>query len=295
MPRTTVAFQGGTYGMYVQWVLYSLLVDGPVQSPFEHSTSHSKSYIDKKFIDDGIILRDHATIDNFHSNSNLQLSVIHPITQHDQKFHKEMNMISDLVDRVIIPYCDHATYLLCVNNYMLKIFLNRKKALHWISPEDIKRGWGMNYDQAPPWVLREYYSMNVFDTWNQTIDWFAPDHYHNPKCLFVFVHDLFYNFIDTVEQIRQHLEVEWIRDPAELLPLHQRNISNQTYKSQDRMAQSILNSVCGGPAMDWVSTSITVYTEAYIQRRLQQLGYMLKCNELNVFPTSTEQLLEACA
>ena len=98
-----------------------------------------------------------------------------------------------------------------------------------------------------------------------------------------------------MEQIKQFLGVQWVRDPAELLPLHQQNIRNQQYRNQDQIAQHILNSVVNDTDYVWNDTDITLYTEAYIQRRLQQLGYMLKCNELNVFPTSTNELLKACA
>ena len=41
MPKTMIAFQAGAYGSYLRWILYTLLIDKPIQSPFKKkSTSH---------------------------------------------------------------------------------------------------------------------------------------------------------------------------------------------------------------------------------------------------------------
>jgi pyruvate kinase len=108
----------------------------------------------------------------------------------------------------------------------------------------------------------------------------------------VFISDLFYNFLNTIESIRQFLGVEWIRDPVELLPYHKINISNQQYKNQDIIATQILQSVINNVNLRWNASDITLYTEAFIQRALQQQDIMLQCNGLNVFPTSTNELIE---
>jgi hypothetical protein len=112
------------------------------------------------------------------------------------------------------------------------------------------------------------------------------------NCKFVFVSDLFYNFLSTIESIKQFLGVEWIRDPVELLPYHKINIANQQYKTQDIIAKQILQSVTDNINFRWNASDITLYTEAFIQRSLQQQGIVLQCNGLNLFPTSTNALIE---
>ena len=312
MPQTAIAFQGGAYGNYFHWILYSLLNRKPLQSPFEHSTSHDRSYIDPALLESGTLLEEHAVQSDL-TDPGLKLSTIHPVvgTDFDQDFIQNLTSISDQVDRVVIPYCDHSTYLLGVNNYMYKICpsLTKEDGTHWNGPlwyinkEDFLQGWGIHVDtvdglpdmnKIPKWIRREHHSMNVFDVWEKQCGWFAPEHFAHPKCKFIFLHDLFYDFLNTIETVRQHLDVEWVRDPQELMPFHQRNIANQTYLNQDRMAQSILDSVINNTNYTWNTSDLTLYTEAYIQRRLQPLGYMLKCNELDVFPTSTNELLEIC-
>ena len=299
MPQTTVAFQGGAYGSYMHWVLYSLLYPAPLISPFKKSTSHNRSYIDPALVESGTCLDSgHVQLSDL-ANPELKLSTIHPVTDFGQDFIQNIKSISNQVDRMIVTYCDHATYLLGVHNYIFKIWNDTWTGpLEYVNKQDLKQGWGVEVDdmtKIPKWILREHHSMNVFNSWESQCGWFAPNRFQQTNTKFVFVHDLLYNFLHTMEQIKQFLGVQWVRDPQELLSLHQQNIRNQQYRNQDQIAQHILTSVVDGTDYVWQNTDITLYTEAYIQRRLQQLGYMLKCNELNVFPTSTNELLEACA
>ena len=299
IPRTAIAFQGGAYGNYIKWILYSLIVPGELASPFSQSTSHNRNYIDPAYIHNGIMPLDHATLEDLRTQSTLKLSTIHPVNKTNQTFKQAINNIASLVDRVILPYCDHSTYLLGVNNFLFKIWNNVWVGpLAYINKQDLIDGWNVDVndlDNVPRWILREHHSMNVFDMWEAQNGWYAPAYIKKDNCHFVLLHDLFYNFMDTVESLRKFLAVDWIRDPEELLPYHRVNIQNQTYKNQDTIAKSILDSVCDNTDYSWNATDITLYTEAYIQRRLQQLGYVLECNELNEFPTSTNELLEACA
>lgn len=297
IPTTTIAFQGGAYGNYVKWLLYTLMVNKPVVTPFKNSTSHDYSYFDTKLIQEGFVIPSHATVDLLLKNKNLKLSTIHPVWTFGMDFTDEVDKISKLVDRVIIPYIDHSTYLLGVHNYLYKIWDDMwTGSLDYVDREDLEKGWGVDttvdLNTIPKWILREHHSLNIFNSWESQCGWFAPTQMSNASCKFVFITDLFYNFLPTIESIRQFLGVEWIRDPVELLPYHKNNVSNQKYKNQDIIATQILQSVADDTDFTWNADSITLYTEAYIQRALQQQGIMLKCNELNDFPTSTKKLIE---
>ena len=300
MPRTMIAFQGGAYGSYLRWILYTLLVDKPIQSPFKKSTSHNVSYLDNYLIEQGLVTKQHVTIDQLLENNNLKLSTIHPVLTFGMDFIQEVDKISKLVDRVLIPYIDHSTYLLGVHNYLYKIFDDIWTGpLEYIDREDLAKGWNVstttNLDTVPRWILREHHSMNIFSSWESQFGWFAPTQMSNANCKFVFISDLFYNFLPTIESVRQFLGVEWIRDPATLLPYHKTNVSNQKYKNQDLIATQILQSVADDTNFKWNASDITLYTEAFVQRALQQQGIMLKCNGLNDFPTSTDKLIEVFA
>jgi hypothetical protein len=297
MPKTMIAFQAGAYGSYLKWVLYTLLVDKPIQSPFKKSTSHDLSYLDTKLIQEGLVTKEHATIDQLLENNNLKLATIHPVTTFGMDWLEEVNKISKLVDRVIIPYIDHSTYLLGIHNYLYKIWNDMwTGALAYVNRENLEKGWGVDttgdLNTIPRWILREHHSMNIFNSWENQCGWFAPAKFSKTNCQYVFISDLFYNFLSTIESIKQFLGVEWIRDPVELLPYHKINIANQQYKTQDIIATQILQSVSNNVNFTWNASDITLYTEAFVQRALQQQDIMLKCNGLNVFPTSTNELIE---
>lgn len=311
MPKTIIAFQGGAYGNYLKWILYTLSVDAPIQSPFKKSTSHDKSYMDTKLIQEGLVTKYHVILDQLLENNNLKLSTIHPVITTEypvntvrMDFLEEIDQISKLVDRVIIPYIDHSTYLLGVHNYLYKITACSHHswedmwsgALGYVNREDLAKGWGVDTSvdlaTVPRWILREHHSLNIFNSWEDQCGWFAPAKFSKTNCQYVFISDLFYNFLSTIESIRQFLGVQWIRDPVELLPYHKINLANQQYKTQDTIATQILQSVRNKVNFTWNSDDITLYTEAYIQRALQQQDIMLQCDGLNVFPTSTDELIE---
>ena len=299
-PRINIAFSGGAYGHYLKWILYSLLIDEPLVSPFEGSTSHSKDYISNyaknaKLFENRMCPSAEALADNPY-----QVTIAHPGSVDNRpSFLDGICRISTLVDCVLIPYIDHNTYLLGVHNGLYKPFDSMYTALSYVDREDLQKGWGIDALQdlssVPRWILREHHSLNLFNSWESQCAWFAPNHLNKSNCKFVFISNLFYNFLPTIEQIRQFLDVKWIRNPQDLLDFHRTNVKQQKYKYQDAFASQILNSIADGTNFKWNASDITLQTEAYIQRALQHQGIMLQCNGLNDFPTSTKELREVFA
>jgi hypothetical protein len=295
IPKTTIAFQGGAYGMYVKWVIYSLLTDSELISPFIKSTSHDRKYLDQSLLNAREVLTGLSTLDEI-AKGNIKLSLIHPLTKFGQKFTEEVDKISGYVEKVIIPYIDHSTYLLGIHNYLFKSVPDLADALAYIDREDLYSGWGVDtgvkYEEIPRWILREHHSFNIFNSWENQCGWFAPEYFHKKNCKFILIGDLFYNFLDTVEQIRIFLNVTWKKDPNMLLPYHKQNIAAQKYINQDILVKQIINSILTDKNFHWQSKDLTLYSEAYIQRSLRNLNIMLKCNNLNNFPTSTKALIK---
>ncbi len=297
-PRINIAFAPGAYGHYMKWILYSLLIDEPLLAPWVGSTSHGKDYISdysknaKLFESPPPLLGPEAVI-----ASPYKVTLTHPgLRTNDPNFLEGIQKISTVVDCVLIPYFDHKTYLLGVHNGLYKTQDNMYDALEYVAREDLQKGWGIdasqNLSDLPRWILREHHSLNLFNSWESQCAWFAPNQLKILNCKFVFISDLLYNFLPTIEQIKQFLDVKWIRNPRELLDFHRTNVKQQKYKYQDTFALQILNSIADGTNFKWNASDITLQTEAYIQRALQHQGIMLQCNGLNAFPTSTEQLIE---
>lgn len=300
IPRINIAFSGGAYGHYMKWILYSLLIDEPLIAPWRGSTSHSKDYISDYAKNAKLFNRSMCELAQGVADSPYRVTIAHPGSPtNDPSFLEGIETISTLVDCVLIPYFDHSTYLLGVHNYLYKIWNNINTALEYVNREDLQRGWGIDTSQEltdlPRWILREHHSLNLFNSWESQCAWFAPNHFKKSNCKFVFISDLFYNFLPTIESIRQFLDVKWIRDPQDLLDFHRTNVKQQKYKYQDIFALQILNSIADGTNFKWNASDITLYTEAFVQRALQQQGIMLKCDGLNDFPTSTDKLIEVFA
>ncbi len=296
-PRINIAFAGGAYGHYIKWILYSLLIDEPLVAPWRGSTSHSKGYISDYAKNAKLFGTQRYLSIRELTDSPYRVELTHPGSKtNDITFLDGLQRISTLIDCVLIPYFDHSNYLLGVHNSLYKPYDTWYDALAYVDKEDLQKGWGIDASQdlqdLPRWILREHHSLNLFNSWESQCAWFAPNHFKKSNCKFVFISDLFYNFLPTIEQIRQFLDVKWIRDPQDLLDFHKTNVKNQKYKYQDTFALQILNSVADGTNFKWNASDITIQTEAYIQRALQHQGIMLQCNELNDFPTSTEELRE---
>ena len=300
-PRTHISFAGGSYGHYLKWILYSLLIDEPLVAPWFESTSHNTGYI-SEYAKNSWLFNSGTINDMCHTpkdvaDSKYKVTLGHPTMGFDDPgCVAGVDKISAIVDRVLIPYIDHKTYLLGIHNSLYKQFSSIYDALDYIDRGDLQKGWGFDTSQhlsaLPKWIFREHHSLNVFNSWEDQCGWFLPNHLSKSNCKFVFISDLFYNFLPTVEQIREFLGVKWIRDPQNLLGFHKTNVKKQDYKDQDVLASQILNSIVDGNNFEWNASDITIHTEAYIQRALQHQGILLKCNGLNVFPTSTNALIE---
>lgn len=286
---TAIAFQGGSYGSYLKWVLYQLMHSGDIKVPWDTgNTSHNTLYItDSKF------KKSHLNFNDIKQSKEYELFTIHPVATSDHKFVDNSRVINDHVNRTLFPYPDNDTYLLALHGYLNKVWASNDKwstSLKYTNLSDLKSGWGIDDPaDAPKWVLREYFSYNIFNSFNSQIGWYAPDYINFGH--FVFLSDLLYNFQESIEKIRTYLRVDWQRDPRELQPYHDDNLLRQENLNQDNLAKSIIESIKGN-YISWNANDITIYTEAFIQKALREQGIMLKCTDLNNFPTSTEKLIE---
>lgn len=296
IPRINISYSPGAYGNYIKWLLYSLLVDEPLLPPFRDSTSHDQSYISDASLN--LFARDACSVEHLEHNSHT-VTLTHPRHRvDDDSFVNVVNQISKIVDCVIVPYFDHSNYLLGVHNWIFKVHKN-SIYLSNIDRKDLEKGWGINrlqaIDSVDRWIIREHASITVFENYNE-FAWFdLAAIYQIANCKPILISELFYDFLATVETIRKFLQVEWIRDPKELLGFHTANIKLQKHKTQDTIVSQIFNSVLDNTNFVWQADDITLYTEAYIQRALQRQGIMLQCNGLNEFPTSTNDLREVFA
>jgi len=290
-----ICFQGGSYGSYIKWLLYQLLINDSdvIITPWgKYGSSHAQ----KEYIKSDYVLNQHLEFDDISEGCNYRINTIHPVPGVGHNFIENVKIINNHLDYVVIPYPDINTYLLNVNNYMYKIWddlWGDNSPLHYIDINDLKSGWGVDDPiNAPTWIIREYFSYNIFTSWESQCSWYAPDHLYGPDFHYIFTSDLLHNFAGTIENLRKFLSVDWIRDPIDLLPYHQYNVSKQQYINQDNVVKQIFESINNNNPISWNPQDLTIVSEAFIQKSLRDQGIALKCNGLNNFPVSTNELLE---
>jgi 2,4-dienoyl-CoA reductase-like NADH-dependent reductase (Old Yellow Enzyme family) len=139
------------------------LIDEPLVSPFQGSTSHDKDYIsdyakNAKLFESRKPLPAKAIADNPY-----QVTIAHPGTPtNDPSFLDGIHRISTLVDCVLIPYFDHSTYLLGVHNTLYKTWSNGGTGLHITGNVMIDRRY---LERAGNVVLENDKDLALFEAW----------------------------------------------------------------------------------------------------------------------------------
>ena len=94
----------------------------------------------------------------------------------------------------------------------------------------------------------------------------------------------------TIKRISKFCNLNFLRPIEDLLPYHYENIKLQKFINQDLICNDILQATLGNENKVWESLPLT--SEAWLQWQFRNLGYELKCYNLNTFPSNSEQLRE---
>ena len=195
----------------------------------------------------------------------------------------------------MIVYPSKKSYLLTVNNYYYKIWDDPWTGpLAYANKEDLYKNFPVDPDtplsELPVWIVREYLSYNLFGSWENQVEWQFDKVFKNDNCLFVYVDDILNDPIGVANQIKNFMSINWVRDPKEILPYHAKNLSLQKYLNQDELSSNIVKATLSNQHIEWSADSLTLPSEAWIQRSLRNAGYGLKCHGLNQFPIDSTAL-----
>jgi hypothetical protein len=289
-----IAFAPGTYGSYLEWVLTTLATDAEIIPPFEltgslQGNSHHGAL--------GLHVGNMQGFDQYISSSaNCSTVRMHPKTQRTESLTSNIEYILDHCTQAILLYPSKSTELLCINNYLQKIdkdwWANQFFNEH-IDPAKIYDNWPIMHDipieQAPVWVRREFLSYYLFTAYRAQVEWGIDKTWHHDRCLTVYVDELLFDFSNTVNCIQQFWNKPWAKSVDQLIPYHKQMIDLQVNIGQDQLCRDIVNSVCAtGPAINW--NPLPLVSQAWIQAKLREIGFELRCDGLDEFPSSSEQL-----
>jgi hypothetical protein len=275
-----ILFNGGTYGTFVEWCL--LYFSGQLDFlPFNKSgNSH-------KFV--GNHLLDMSGWNKYLESSEVyNLVRFHPKTIESESLITNIDKILLSVDRAILLYAGPQSLLLNLNNKFEKIWSNG-----WLGYNENNflpnlKGWGKsNLDGMEVWEIREFLSYYIIPQHlsETEIDKLAAC--QSASLLKIEIQELFDNFETVIKQLLQYCNLSLVRDDFD--SIYKEWAALQKHAAKDKVVDNIIKSVIGNISCEW--EELTIVDEAIIQMRLRDLHQLeLKCYNLNVFPTNTNDL-----
>jgi hypothetical protein len=287
-----IAYNGGAYGTYLEWVLNTLTTNVDVTAPFTKQGDQIGNSHGSKL---GHHLIDMQGWKSYLASSDEFDTVrFHPKTASNDSLTANLNLVLRNCDKMVLVYPDTATKLLCVNNYMTKIWNDDVYSgpLKDFKLADLQRfpiDPTAPINQIPRWIVREHMSFYLMPSWHDQVEWNFLTDWRHARCLNVTVTALLDNFESTVDSILKFWDRTPLKQVKDLVPVHQQMLELQTHRDQDHLCNAIIDCVVrSGPDFEW--TQLPIASEAWIQWQLRNHGLEIRCDKLNQFPCSTDAL-----
>jgi hypothetical protein len=284
-------FAGGSYGTYLEWLLTTLTTDCPIVEPLRLDSGSSHNFRGNHLIN-------MAGWNKYTTNTeqHFQFVRLHPKTEKKESITASLETILSSVDRVIYLYPDSDSILLNINNYYTKIWKNWWTWMfnNEINPDKIYNNWSIDpttpMDQIPIWIKREFLSYYLLPSWFDQVEWFHPAKWNHNRCYTLLITDLLDNIEQVLEEIKTSTNLTFVKPIKSILPLHKKMLNLQQHRGQDLLCYKIINSIVNDIEFSWDDQLLPLPSQSYIQWRLRELGYEIKCHDLNLFPTNSIHL-----
>ena len=284
-----ILFNSGAYGTYLEWCLTSLCSCDELHLPFRDTgSSHNFKGIH--------LLNIQGWRQYLKENNPGKFVRLHPKTEQEHSIQDHLTEILQSVDRIIFLYPDANSVLLNLNNWVDKVWDNwwQHTLSYDVDPEKLYKNWpvpsGTPIQDIDLWIRREFLSMYLIPSWRSQVEWYFPDRWQSPQCRYVFIKNLLHDFENTLADLVDFLQLKIQRPISTLLPYHEQNIKLQKFIDQDRICDHIVNSIQNDKFVTW--EQLPLPSEAWVQWRLRELGYELRCHGLDTFPTNSVKLKE---
>jgi hypothetical protein len=215
---------------------------------------------------------------------------LHPKTQHHEQQLDNVLEILNTVNHAVYIEVDDNNMLNVLNNYYSKIWddWESEQFSQYIDINLIYNNWPVVYgtplNKIPQWVMREFLSHYLMPAWQAQTT--IPDIAHT-GLIKITVQELLYNFDTALNKIYTRCGLTSMHDCTNI---HAVMIANQKFLDQDRLCNQIVQSFINNVEFDYSSKLLTLVDESWLQWRLRELGWELKCHGLNQFPRSTSRL-----
>jgi hypothetical protein len=153
--------------------------------------------------------------------------------------------------------------------------------------------WNKEYthwSQMQPWEWREWFSL-FYDPWVN--EWIDSKHQVSGDFFVVANIDILNN---TEHSLRNIITFCGLTEKPGLAEFTQHWQSKQQYIIDEfKLLHDIIVSTTNNKLLTW--SPISIVSESIVQQRLRKIGYEIRCDGLNIFPTNSEtlyNLLEKC-
>ena len=285
-----IAFNGGAYGTYLEWLLTTLTTDWPVMAPFAtagNSHGFRGNHLNTMYGWDVYV----NAID-----PPKEFVRIHPKTREEHSISDNLETILSSVDRCLYIYPDRGSVLLNLNNNFAKVWDDwwTEQFRRDMNPEKIYQNWPVDrsvpIDKIPIWIQREFLSYYLMPAWYDQVDWFHPDVWQHDRCTTIFTNELLDDIKGVLARIQEATGLVWTKPVSDILPIHQKMVSLQNFRSQDQLCSDIVNNTLGSVPFDWADKKLPLPSQCYIQWELRNRGYEMACHGLDLFPTNSVNL-----
>lgn len=284
-----IAFSVGTYGTYLEWALTMLCTDQDIEPPFT-DTGSSHAYLGNH------LANNQGWLQYVKDNKPKKFVRFHPKEQRTQSLSQNLEQVLESVDKMIYIYPGADSVLLVINNWLSKV-----RADWWshdiVASEGLEKihdNWpscrGLEADQIPVWVRREFLSHYLMPSWYDQVEWYHPRVWQSNRCATITVDDLLDNFESCMDTLQRFAGLTFCKRIDQILPYHQTMLGLQKYRDQDLLCKKIILATINDGMFDWTNQDVPLPSQAWIQWQLRNYGWELQCHGLDIWPTNSVHL-----
>jgi hypothetical protein len=141
------------------------------------------------------------------------------------------------------------------------------------------------------WELREFISLYQHKSWDDQFNQIIYDKLQSlfEDIIFINIQDLELNFQQIIPKIIAQFNLPFInQDQVETV--YNNWIEKQIFANRNNLVEKIVDYTIENKSFDFKDIKLTLYDEAFIQKRFRDRGFEFQCYNLNVFPTNTIKL-----
>ena len=185
-------------------------------------------------------------------------------------------------DKMVVIHSDNNHILDYINNQVIKNNYSIEQIFSYLLPDEtdkLRIGWNCSaFGDAPTWMLREFISLNIKSIMN---NYDAGVNKVKGDIAFS-TDDIFSNFLTTFCNTSHALEVSITASLDEVEAMHENFMLLQLQHNIQIRCNSWVDDILSNRNTKTPCT--TIFDEAYVQHRLRDAGYELKCDSVDIFP-----------